>query len=220
MRVVVPVKSSNSGYNSKYFSSKKGVTYYDYISDKFSEINATLISGTIRDSIYLLQCVLGQQTVLQPKEIMTDTAGYSDIMFVFLGLLEYQFIPRLANIGDSTFWRTDKSDDYGQLNNLSKNKININLINNNWDDILRVMGFLKLGSVNPTSLIQMLQRGGKPIMICCAIREVGRVYKTLYQFVYIDDETYRRRILAQLYKGEGRHSLIRAVPYGRRGELH
>ena len=27
------VKSSNSGYNSKYFGAKKGVTYYDYISD-------------------------------------------------------------------------------------------------------------------------------------------------------------------------------------------
>jgi len=54
MRVVVPVKSSNSGYNSKYFGTKKGVTYYDYISDQFSEINATLISGTIRDSLYLI----------------------------------------------------------------------------------------------------------------------------------------------------------------------
>ena len=220
MRVVVPVKSSNSGYNSKYFGTKKGVTYYDYISDQFSEINATLISGTIRDSLYLLQCVLGQQTVLQPKEIMTDTAGYSDIMFGLFGLLEYQFSPRLANIGDSTFWRTDKSADYGQLNNLSKNKININLINNNWEDILRVMGSLKLGSVNPTSLIQMLQRGGKPTMLGRAIREVGRIYKTLYQLVYIDDETYRRKILTQLNKGEGRHSLIRAVSYGKRGELH
>lgn len=220
MRVIVPVKSSNSGYNSKYFGAKKGITYYDYISDQFSEINATLISGTIKDSLYLLQCVLGQQTVLQPKEIMTDTAGYSDIIFGLFGLLEYQFSPRLANIGDSTFWRIDKSADYEQLNNLSRNKINTNIINDNWDDILRVMGSLKLGSVNPTNLIQMLQRGGKPTMLGRAIREVGRIYKTLYLLVYIDDETYRRKILTQLNKGEGRHSLIRAISYGKRGELH
>lgn len=35
---------------------------------------------------------------------------------------------------------------------------------------------------------------------------------------YVDDEDYRRRILTQLNRGESRHSLARAVFYGRRGE--
>jgi TnpA family transposase len=138
---------------------------------------------------------LGQQTVLQPKEIMTDTAGYSDIMFGILGLLEYQFSPRLANIGDSTFWRTDKSTDYGQLNNLSKNKI----INNNWDDILRVIGSLKLGSVNPTSLIQMLQRGGKPTMLAVPSVKLEEFIKhciSLYILMMIPTEEEFRHNLA------------------------
>jgi hypothetical protein len=36
---------------------------------------------------------------------------------------------------------------------------------------------------------------------------------------YIDDEQYRRRILTQLNRGEGRHSVARAVFHGQRGEL-
>ena len=36
---------------------------------------------------------------------------------------------------------------------------------------------------------------------------------------YIDDEAYRRRILVQLNRGEGRHQLARAVFHGKRGEL-
>ena len=36
---------------------------------------------------------------------------------------------------------------------------------------------------------------------------------------YIDDEHYRRRILTQLNRGEGRHSVARAVFHGQRGEL-
>jgi esterase/lipase len=36
---------------------------------------------------------------------------------------------------------------------------------------------------------------------------------------YIDDEGYRRRILVQLNRGEGRHRLARAVFHGQRGEL-
>ena len=37
--------------------------------------------------------------------------------------------------------------------------------------------------------------------------------------VFIDDETYRRRILVQLNRGEGRHQLARIVFHGKRGEL-
>ena len=40
-----------------------------------------------------------------------------------------------------------------------------------------------------------------------------------YLLSYIDDETYRRRILTQLNRGEGRHSVARAICHGRRGEI-
>jgi TnpA family transposase len=52
-----------------------------------------------------------------------------------------------------------------------------------------------------------------------AIMEVGRVNKTLYLLNYIDDEDYRRRILTQLNRGEGRHAVARAICYGQRGEI-
>src|SRR6516162_7772811 len=37
--------------------------------------------------------------------------------------------------------------------------------------------------------------------------------------LYIDDETYRRRILTQLNRGEGRHGVARRVFHGQRGEV-
>lgn len=40
-----------------------------------------------------------------------------------------------------------------------------------------------------------------------------------YLLAYIDDETYRRRILTQLNCGESRHALARAVFHGQKGEL-
>lgn len=49
--------------------------------------------------------------------------------------------------------------------------------------------------------------------------QVGRVNKTLYLLDYIDDEDYRRRILTQLNRGEGRHAVARAICYGHRGEI-
>ena len=43
--------------------------------------------------------------------------------------------------------------------------------------------------------------------------------KTLYLLSYLDDETYRRRILTQLNRGEGRHNVARTVFHGQRGEV-
>lgn len=48
---------------------------------------------------------------------------------------------------------------------------------------------------------------------------MGRIAKTLYLLNYVDDENYRRRILTQLNRGEGRHRLARAIFYGRKGEI-
>ncbi len=73
--------------------------------------------------------------------------------------------------------------------------------------------------MHASTLIQALQRGGRPTTLARAISELGRVAKTLYLLNYIDDEHYRRRIQNQLNRGEGRHSVARHVFHGQRGEL-
>jgi hypothetical protein len=50
-------------------------------------------------------------------------------------------------------------------------------------------------------------------------KELGRIAKTLYLLAYIDDETYRRRVLTQLNRGEDRQGLARAIYHGQRGEI-
>ena len=70
-----------------------------------------------------------------------------------------------------------------------------------------------------SELIRALQRGGRPSSLARAISEIGRIAKTLHLLAYIDDEAYRRRILQQINRGEGRHSVARAVFFGKRGEL-
>ena len=52
-----------------------------------------------------------------------------------------------------------------------------------------------------------------------AVAGFGRIEKTLHTLTYIDDEAKRRATLTQLNRGEGRHSVARAVFHGKRGEL-
>ena len=175
--------------------------------------------GTIRDSLFILEGLLEQQTGLRPHEIMSDTAGYSDLVFGLFWLLGYQFSPRLADFGEARFWRMDPKADYGALDGLARQRINIPRIERNWDDLLRVAGSLKMGTVSASELIRGLQGGGRPSTLGRAIGELGRVAKTLYLLNYLDDEAYRRRILTQLNRGESRHAVARAIFHGQRGEL-
>ncbi|HYU73530.1 MAG TPA: Tn3 family transposase [Ktedonobacteraceae bacterium] len=62
LRFVVPIRTINAGYNSKYFGVGRGVTYYNFTSDQFSGFNAIVIPGTVRDSLYILEGLLEQQT--------------------------------------------------------------------------------------------------------------------------------------------------------------
>ena len=77
----------------KYFDYEHGVTYYNLISDQFTGLNAIVVPGTLRDSLFLLAVVLEQQTELTPTEIMTDTGAYTDVVSGLFWLLGYRFRP-------------------------------------------------------------------------------------------------------------------------------
>jgi hypothetical protein len=67
--------------------------------------------------------------------------------------------------------------------------------------------------------MRTLQVGDNPTRLAQAIAEFGRIDKTLHTLNMIDDENKRRSTLTQLNRGEGRHSLGRAIFHGKRGEL-
>lgn len=141
------------------------------------------------------------------------------MVFGLFHLLGYQFSPCLADLGGMRFWRIDPTANYGVLDGIARSRIDTSLISENWEDMLRVVGSLKLGTVDPVELMRTLQRGGHATTLAKAIGEVGRIAKSLFLLSYIDDETYRRRILIQLNKGESRHSLARKIFYGHKGQV-
>jgi hypothetical protein len=152
LRFVVPVRTLHAGPNPKYFGYERGITYYNLVSDQFTGLNAIVVPGTLRDSLFLLAVVLEQQTELNPVEIMTDTGAYTDVVFGLFWLLGYRFSPRIADIGGARYWRIDGAADYGPLKGVARHRVNTRLIKVHWDDLLRLAGSLKLGVVQATSV--------------------------------------------------------------------
>ena len=105
------------------------------------------------------------------------------------------------------------------LNGIARHRINTKLIEENWDDMLRLAGSLKLGMVQAASIMKTLRIDDRPTKLAQAVAELGRIDKTIHALTYINDENKRRRTLTQLNRGEDRHKLARAVFHGKRGEL-
>lgn len=219
LRFVVPVRTINAGPNPKYFGRERGITYLNYVSDKSTGFHGMVVPGTLRDSLFVLDGLLENETALEPVQVTSDTAPYSDVIFGLFSVLGYQFSPRLADAGEARFWRIDTEADYGPLNGISRNRIKTELIRDNWDEILRVAGSLKLGTVTASEFVRTLQSGSRTSTIAAALAEVGRIAKSLSLLSYVDDAAHRRSILVQLNCHENRHSLARKVFHGRRGEV-
>lgn len=151
MRFVTPVKTINSGSNRKYFGSGRGITWYNFVSDQYSGFHGIVVPGTLRDSIFVLEGLLEQQTGLNPVEIMTDTAGSSDIIF---GL----------------FWRVNKSANYGVLDKLARGYADLSKAESQWDEMMRTAGSLKLGTIHASELIRSLLKSSRPSGLAQAMR--------------------------------------------------
>jgi TnpA family transposase len=172
LRFVTRGKTIHAGPNPKYFpKGGRGITWYNFMSDQFSGFHGIVIPGTLRDSIFVLEGLLEQQTGLRPTEIMTDTTGASDLVFGLFWLLGYQFSPRLADAGEARFWRIDKEANYGPLDKLASNCVNTERVAHHWDDMLRIAGSLKLGTIQASELIRSLLKSERPSSLALAIMD-------------------------------------------------
>jgi hypothetical protein len=72
-----------------------------------------VVTGTARDSQFLLDRLRNNPTTLNPTEITTDTASASDVNFGLCQLLGYRYMPRLADLPDRRLFRIHAGRDYG-----------------------------------------------------------------------------------------------------------
>jgi TnpA family transposase len=219
LRFKVPVRTVNAAPNPKYFGRGRGITYINFVSDQATGFHAVVVPGTLRDSLYVLDGLLEQNTILEPRQVTGDTHTYTDIVFGLYRLMSYQFSPRIADLEDLRYWRLDAEADYGPLNGLARHRVKTDLIAEHWDDILRVAGSLVTRAVKASDILKVLQADGKPNSLGKAIAEIGKMPKSVHLLNYLNDEAYRRTIGGQLNLHEERHSLARALFYGKKGEV-
>ena len=94
----------------------------------------------------------------------------------------------------------------------------MDLIDRSWADILRVAATMAAGTMRPSQILRKLAAYPRQNELA-ALREVGRVERSLFMIDWATDPDMRRRAQVGLNKGEAHHALKRAINFHQRGEL-
>lgn len=218
MRMQLGVSSLHADSNPHY-GTGKGTTIYRFTSDQFSSYYTKIINTNSRDATHVLDGLLNHETDLEINEHYTDTAGYTDQVFGLTHLLGFKFAPRIRDISDIKLYTLNKSNNHLNLENLMRGKINENIIKENYEDVLRLAHSIREGTVSSSLILGKLGSYSRQNSLSTALREIGKIEKTIFILDYISSEELRRKIQKGLNKGEAMNGLARAIFFGKQGEL-
>ncbi|MCE5222279.1 MAG: Tn3 family transposase [Clostridium sp.] len=218
MRVQVGVSSLHADANPHY-GTGKGTTMYRFVSDQFSTFYTKVINTNARDAVHVIDGLLYHETDLNIEEHYTDTAGYTDQVFGLSHLLGFRFAPRIRDISEIKLYCAGKASEYPKIESILNGQIKIKTIEENFDDVLRMSHSIREGNVTGSLIMGKIGSYSRQNALATALREMGRIEKTIFILDYITNESLRRRIQRGLNKGEAMNGFARAIFFGKRGEF-
>lgn len=167
----------------------------------------------------VLDGLLYHESDLRIEEHYTDTAGFTDHVFALMHLLGFRFAPRIRDLKDTKLYVPKNGQDYPALQSMIGGTLNIKSIHAHWDEILRLAASIKQGTVTASLMVRKLGSYPRQNGLAVALRELGRIERTLFILDWLQSIELRRRVHAGLNKGESRNALARAVFFNRLGEI-
>ncbi|OKB31300.1 transposase, partial [Klebsiella pneumoniae] len=141
---------------------------------------------------------------LRIEEHYTDTAGFTDHVFALMHLLGFRFAPRIRDLGETKLYVPQGVQAYPTLRPLIGGTLNIKHVRAHWDDILRLASSIKQGTVTASLMLRKLGSYPRQNGLAVALRELGRIERTLFILDWLQSVELRRRVHAGLNKGEAR----------------
>lgn len=216
----IQVESLNANYSFKYFGQKKGVTVYVFIDESHRLFYSVVISSAESEAAYVIDGLMHNE-VVQSDIHSTDTAGYSEVIFAVCHLLGIAFAPRIKNFKKQQLYSFEKRSKLKLMGFkiLPSKRINLKLILENWEEILRFIATINLRETTASQLFRRLSSYSRQHPLYAALKEYGKIIKTLFLLKYIDDLELRQAIEKQLNKQESSNKFGKAVFHGNNREF-
>jgi len=217
------IDTVNARHSPKYFGLGKGIVSNNLVINHLSP-NAKVISPNDHESRYVYDILANNTTDIRPEVHSTDSHGINAVNFALLHLLTgYEFAPRYSDIREKTgtslygFQHPTKYDEQWLLKPIRK--LNEELIEEEWDNFLRILVSLALKTTSQSIIVGKLSSHARRSKTKRAIWEYDHIIETLHLLKYIDDPVFRKNIQHALNRGESYHQLRRAVSHANFGKL-
>lgn len=204
--------------NAKY-GNEPGSKAYTHVSDQFAPFASQTIPAIVSEARYILDGLLNNDVGKRIKEQYAGTGGFTDHVFAVTSILGHRFIPRIRDLPSNRFYVFDPGGTPPNLKGMVGGKIREELIASNWPDILRIAATMTAGTISPSQILRKLASYPRQNDLAVALREVGRVERTLFMMDWVLNADMQRRAQIGLNKGEAHHALKNALRIGRQGEI-
>lgn len=186
---------------------ERAVNAYSHTSDLHTVFATRVISCKDSEAIHVLDGLLHNDTILDPREHSVDTHGATLAMFGLCRLLGFDLRPRLAGIAKYNLYK-DRANRRvgGNLEPLFTGAVDAELIRSQYDVLVRTAASLVVQTAPAHVVVQRLT-ANKRSQLARALAELGRLVRTIYILRYLHDPELRAAVRRQLNRGEGRHVL-------------
>jgi TnpA family transposase len=186
---------------------------------RYAPFHTKVIAATASEALHVLDGLLYHHSDVTVRRHHTDGGGDSDHVFALLALLGFQFALRIPDLKSRRLYSLARPSAYPTLEPLIAGHINVALIRAHWAEILRVAASIRTGTVTASLIMRQLASYPRQNGVAAALRELGRLERTLFTLDWIEDPQLRRDTGRELNRGESHNSLARAVFLHRLGKI-
>ncbi|SMP82295.1 Tn3 transposase DDE domain-containing protein [Novosphingobium panipatense] len=131
----------------------------------------------------------------------------------------YRFAPRLRDLKDRRLHLLPGQEAGPLLAGMAGDPVAIGHVAAHWDELLRLTTSIRSGTATASAMLRRLSAYPRQNGLALALREVGRIERSIFMLDWLRDLDLRRRTQAGLNKGEARNALARALFFNQLGEL-
>ena len=207
-------ESLHASRSFKYFGQGQGVSAYTFVDERHLLWHSLMISASDRESAYVIDGLM-HNDVVKSDIHSTDTHGYTESIFGLTHLLGFSFAPRIKGLGKQTlyiFRPKNRADPDWKI--APDKTINVNLIRENWDDLLRLVTTIKLKENTASAIFRRLNSYSRQHALYQTMKAFGQIIKSLFILRYVNEVELRQAIEKQLNKVELSNRFARAVAVG------
>jgi TnpA family transposase len=219
-KISVSVNSIHANYSFKYYGKDQGVSVYSFIDERGALFYDTIISPTEREAAYVIDGLMANK-VVQSDIHSTDTHGFTEIIFAITHLIDVSFAPRIKRLAEQNIYgfKTKKQYQKMGLSIYPDKKINLNIIEKRWDEVLRFIATILHRKCTASLLLKRLNSYSHDNPNYKALKEFGRIPKSIFILTIYDDVVLRQMMEKQLSKIEQANRFSKAIRFSNSQEL-